>query len=431
MIYSFVKPLAKIALSVYFRKMYISNRERIPKGKPVILAANHPTAFIEPCILACWLDEPLNFLARGDLYMKSNFVRRLYEWFHIVPIFRLDDMGYGALKTNYETFSKCYEALNANKQVMILAEGRCIHEKRLRPLMKGTARIVFGAWEKYPDLDIHVVPVGVNYSNPDQFRSEVKIDFGEPIRALDYKETYLQNQSKAVNALTQDLKTHLLERIIHLENPTDDDWKEPMLDIYRHDLNPKLFPHFSSDEKPLLQEKKFADKLNRFAESAKIEQRDTLKTYFNLLSKSGTNDRGLMDHTSYSVGSALLLGLGWIPYMIGYLLNILPLKLGYSFAKKKTKNIEFRASVAIFVTMAIYLIYWLLLLVASLVIGKWWAFGLVLATPFLGYFAVLYHDLDIRWKSCQRAAVIDDPTEAQLLAMRKDLLKSVEAVEMN
>lgn len=422
MIYNFVKPLAKIALSVYFRKMYISNRERIPKGKPVILAANHPTAFIEPCILACWLDEPLNFLARGDLYMKSNFVRKLYEWFHIVPIFRLDDMGYGALKTNYETFGKCYEALNANKQVMILAEGRCIHEKRLRPLMKGTARIVFGAWEKYPDLDIHVVPVGVNYTNPDKFRSEIKIDFGEPIRALDYKETYLQNQSKAVNALTQDLKTHLLERVIHLENPADDEWKEPMLDIYRNGSSVRVLPHFSTDPEPLFEEKSFANKLNALSEADRDMLKEKAKSYLSLLSKAGTNDRGLVDHTSYSVGSALLLGLGWIPYMVGYLLNILPLKLGYSFAKSKTKNIEFRASVAIFVTMAIYLIYWLILLVAGLVIGKWWALGLVLATPFLGYFAIIYHDLDIRWKSCQRASVIDDPTEERLLKLRDELL---------
>jgi len=422
MIYSLIKPIAKIALSVYFRKMNISHQERIPKGKPVILAANHPTAFIEPCIVACWQREPLNFLARGDLYVKSPFVRRLYEWCHIVPIFRLDDMGYGALKTNYETFEKCYEVLRKNEQVMILAEGRCIHEKRLRPLMKGTARIVFGAWEKYPDLDIYVVPVGVNYTNPDQFRSDVKIDFGEPIRVQDYRAIYENNQSKAVNALTNDLRKHLLERVIHLENPADDEWKEPMLEIYRHGPTAKVFPHFSTDEKPLFEEKKFAEKLNELPESTKSEVREKVKNYFNLLRKAGTNDRGLMDHTSYSLGSALLLGLGWIPYMIGYALNFLPLYLGNLFAKKKTKNIEFRASVAIFVSMAMYLIYWLLFLVIALIIGKWWAIGFVLAMPFLGYFAVLYHDLDIRWKSCQRAAVIDDPTEEQLLKMREELM---------
>ena len=50
--------------------------------------------------------------------------------------------------------------------------------------------------------------------------------------------------------------------------------------------------------------------------------------------------------------------------------------------------------------------------------------ALVLAMPFLGYFAVLYRDVDVRWKDCQRAAVIDDSTEAKLLEMREELMKT-------
>ncbi|MBK9017072.1 MAG: 1-acyl-sn-glycerol-3-phosphate acyltransferase [Saprospiraceae bacterium] len=128
MVYSIVKPCAKIALSVYFRKMNISHRERIPKGKPVVFAVNHPTAFIEPCILGCWSDEPMHFLARGDLYVNSPFVRKLYDWFHIVPIFRTGRPWVQRPQTNYESFGKCFEALKQNKQVTILAEGRTKHE---------------------------------------------------------------------------------------------------------------------------------------------------------------------------------------------------------------------------------------------------------------------------------------------------------------
>lgn len=423
MIYSLVKPCAKIALSVYFRKIHISHRERIPKGKPVILASNHPTAFIEPCILACWHDEPLNFLARGDLYVQSSFIRKLYNWFHIVPIFRIDDTGYSGLKNNYDTFSKCYEALAANKIVMILAEGRTKHEKRLRPLMKGTARIVFGALEKYEGLDVHIVPVGVNYTNPDQFRSDVRIDFGEPIRVQDYVQTYNVNQAKAVTALTHDLRQHLAERIIHIADPADDEWVEPLLDIHRHEASPKSLPQFSTDPTPLFEEKKLTDRLNKFTSDQKLNLKEKVGEYLNLLRKAGTTDRGLMDHISYSLGSATLLGILWIPFIIGCVLNWLPLYLGSLFAKKKTKNIEFRASVAIFVSMVLYLIYWLLLLVCSLVIGKWWLIGMVISMPFLGYFALLYRDLDLRWKDCQRASVIDDSIEEKLLKMREELVE--------
>lgn len=422
MLYSLVKPCAKIALSVYFRKLIISHRERVPKGKPVVLAANHPTAFIEPCILACWLDEPLNFLARGDLYVNSPFVRRLYQWFHIVPIFRLDDNGYSGLKNNYDTFSKCYEAFSQNKTVMILAEGRTKHEKRLRPLMKGSARIVLGALEKYPDLDIHIVPVGVNYTNPDQFRSDVKIDFGEPIRVKDYLEINKENPAKAVNSITQELKLRLQERVVHLENPVDDEWKEPLLDIHRHEAPQGFFPGFSSDPSPLFEEKRLADHLNNLPSEKKLAIREKVLEYQQLLKKSGTSDRGLMDHTSYSLKSAAFLGLAWIPFIIGYLLNFFPLFLGNMVATRKTKNIEFRASVAIFVSMVLYILYWIILLLIAAIIGKWWFLGLVLSMPFLGYFTILYRDLDDRWKDCQRASVLDDETENKLLSLRAELM---------
>ncbi|MCC6722874.1 MAG: 1-acyl-sn-glycerol-3-phosphate acyltransferase [Saprospiraceae bacterium] len=422
MIYSIVKPCAKIALSVYFRKINISHRERIPKGKPVILALNHPTAFIEPCLVACWLTEPMNFLARGDLFVKSAFIRRLYGWFHIVPVFRIDDTGYSGLKNNYDTFSKCYEALADNKMVMILAEGRTKHEKRLRPLMKGTARIVFGALEKYEGLDVHIVPVGVNYTNPDQFRSDVRIDYGEPIRVQDYAAIYQENQAKAVTALTNELRNRLAERVIHIADPNDDEWVEPLLDLHRHGPAPKVLPAFSEDAAPLFAEKKLVDNLNALPTEQKDSLRAKLKTYLGLLKKAGTTDRGLMDHTSYSLGSATLLGMLWIPALAGYALNWLPLFLGNLFASKKTKNIEFRASVAIFVSMVIYMLYWLICLIVAALVGKWWLIGLVLAMPILGYFALLYRDLDVRWKDCQRAAVLDDEEEKELMRLRGEIV---------
>ncbi|MBI5915698.1 MAG: 1-acyl-sn-glycerol-3-phosphate acyltransferase, partial [Bacteroidetes bacterium] len=386
MLYSLTKPLAKIALSAYFRKINISNQERIPAGKPVILAVNHPTAFIDPCFLACWLEPPLNFLARGDFYVNNPAIRKLYNYYHIVPVFRIDDTGYGGLKNNYDTFDKCYENLRKNQPVLILAEGRCVHEKRLRPLMKGTARIVFGTLERHPDLDLHVVPVGVNYTDPDAFRSDVMIDFGEPIRVQDYLETHRNNPAKAVNALTADLRTRLAERVIHIEQPEDDAYVEQLLTLRRNNRPVRLFPSFSTDPQPLFGEKKLVDEINRLSADAKTALKAKAAKYFGELKKAKVTDRGLMDHTSYSFGSALLLGLGWIPYMAGYMLNILPILLGNRLAKKLAKTVEFRASIAIFASMAFYLIYWLILLVTAFIIGKVWLIAITVGIPLLGQY---------------------------------------------
>ncbi|MCB0636727.1 MAG: 1-acyl-sn-glycerol-3-phosphate acyltransferase, partial [Lewinella sp.] len=143
MLYAAVRPLAKIGLQHYFRRIDVAHLDRIPKDAPVILAANHPTAFIEPCILACFGDRPLHFLVRGNLFKKGIY-DKLLRSLHMLPVFRFVDGGYEDLKQNYATFAACHEALAQRKTIMILAEGRCIHEKRLRPIRKGTARIAFG-----------------------------------------------------------------------------------------------------------------------------------------------------------------------------------------------------------------------------------------------------------------------------------------------
>ncbi|HKK79894.1 MAG TPA: 1-acyl-sn-glycerol-3-phosphate acyltransferase, partial [Phaeodactylibacter sp.] len=100
MLYYFVRPIAKLGLWVLYRHIHLSHTENIPRDKPVILAANHPTAFIEPCVLACFLRRPLYFLVRGNLFKKPLY-DFLLRSLHMLPIFRLKDGGYGKLKHNY------------------------------------------------------------------------------------------------------------------------------------------------------------------------------------------------------------------------------------------------------------------------------------------------------------------------------------------
>ncbi|MEL6973183.1 MAG: hypothetical protein AAFO02_23670, partial [Bacteroidota bacterium] len=78
MLYAAVRPIATVGLKYYFRRIDLANAERIPKNAAVILAANHPTTFIEPCVLACFLEEPLNFLARGDFF-KNKIAAKLLK----------------------------------------------------------------------------------------------------------------------------------------------------------------------------------------------------------------------------------------------------------------------------------------------------------------------------------------------------------------
>ncbi|MBK7871347.1 MAG: 1-acyl-sn-glycerol-3-phosphate acyltransferase [Saprospiraceae bacterium] len=207
-----------------------------------MLAANHPTGFMEPCILACHLDRPLYYLVRGDFFKKPLY-RSLLQSLHMLPVYRVKDGGLSVVKNNYETFDNCYNALRENKTLMILAEGSAEHEKRLRPLKKGTGRVALGTLERYPDLeDVYIVPVGVNYTYAEFSRSEVMIDFGEPILARKFLSTYKQNQNQAINDLTDELSKRMAERIVIIEQKSDEELTEYLLQMDRSKRPIPVFP---------------------------------------------------------------------------------------------------------------------------------------------------------------------------------------------
>lgn len=423
MLYNLIRPFAKIALGLYFRKIYIANREAIPLDKPVILAANHPTAFIEPCILACWLEQPLSFIARGDLYVNSLILRKIYDWVRMTPIFRQEDTGYSNLKSNYETFEKCYETLEKKMPLMILVEGRTIHEKRIRPMKKGTARIVFGAQEKHQDLDIHIVPVGVNYTNSDQFRSIAMIEFGEPIRCAKYNDVYLENPAKAVNQLTKEIGEKLKDKIVHINEKRDDGLVELFLTLKENETDSVIYPVSSTDSQLLVSQKNIANHINELS----IEEKQNLKikaeNYYSKLAQKNISDFGLMHRNYASFKNTLFAILGFLPAMLGYVLNVPPIWLGNFIAEKIAPSIEFRAATAIVFSSFLYILYGMALYLTGYLMGfGWWTFLLIII-PVLGYFYIAYQNIINKWWAGRKTNKLNNEIIVNLLEERHELNK--------
>ena len=76
MLYYPVKYLGWIGFRVFFRKIYYANRKQIPKGKPIIFAVNHPTAFLDPVLAGTFISPTVHFLVRGDIF-ENNTVRKI------------------------------------------------------------------------------------------------------------------------------------------------------------------------------------------------------------------------------------------------------------------------------------------------------------------------------------------------------------------
>lgn len=392
MLYPITRPMAALAIKANYRKVKLSHADRIPKGKPVILAANHPTAFIEPCVLACFLDRPLYFLVRGDFFKKPLY-EKLLRNLHMLPVYRMRDGGYKNVKQNYATFESCFQALRENKTIMILAEGRTIHEKRLRPLRKGTARIALGALDKYPDIgEVYVVPVGVNYTYADQSRSEVLIDFGEPMLASDYLDAYEDQPNQAISNFTDDLRNRLLERIVVIDALKDEELTERMLVMHRSDLPESRFPILEKEPERLQMELRVADKINQISEEEKAQLWSKLDLYFEKLDALGLEDKLVSRQYVHSQWLKIFLVLGLPFYLIGALWVYPPLRLAKWIVDKNVRAIEFYEPVRLAVSIGAFLIWAILSLVIGISLFGWWGVPLLVVLFLLGYFSVVYRE---------------------------------------
>lgn len=408
MLYRLVRPLAAIGIRANYQHICLSNTDRIPTDKPVILAANHPTAFMEPCILACFLDRPLYFLVRGDFFARPIFDFLLRQ-LHMLPVFRMRDGGYTKLKNNYSTFAACSQALYVNKTIMILAEGGTHHEKRLRPIQKGTARIALGTLDSFPDIeDVYIVPVGVNYTYAEKSRTRVMIDFGEAISTRSYWEEYEKSASVAIHEITRDLATAMSKHIVIIEREEDEELAEYLLRLQRPLLPLPLFPVITEEVDPLVQEKAMVDKLNATKESVKTSWLSELSIFFQQLDEKKIDETNVLgkDYSGYI--SVLLLLLGFFPFLLGYIWNFIPLSIAKYITDSKVRDITFYTPVKWATGMGSYLIWMILWLVLMLIQRHYVGVFFTFVFSLFGYFSVYYWEFLQKFLNSRRWETLED-----------------------
>ena len=401
MLYFLVRPVARYVLRYYYRHIDLAGLEHIPRDAAVILAANHPTAFIEPCLLACFQSRPLHFLARGDLY-KNRLTTWVLRALHILPVYRIQDGGYGKLTENYATFADCHAVLSGRRALMILAEGRCIHEKRLRPLKKGTARIALGALDRDSTLpEIYIVPVGVNFAAADRVRSTVMIRCGKPLLASSYLTAYRKNEAGGIRQLTEDLREALAPHVLQFPNLGTDLLYEARLQLVRDEVPPARHTVTYSGVQ-------LATELAVVASGTPDER---VLRYTENLRQLGLRDRDLADapgeeRLPWTVFPALFLLLPQLPLWA----------VAEVIALRGPKTIEFYSPVRFAVVAVGTLLYLPLLLLLP------WAGKLYLALSLLlTSWSLRQVEAWWAWRGRQRAAKIDPDRRARLLQLRQEL----------
>lgn len=400
----------------FFKKVYFHNREGVPANKPVLLAANHPTAFLDPLLLCAFLRTPLFNMTRGDLFEKPLF-RKLLEGANMFPVFRLRD-GYSEQDRNDAVFDFCFQKMTEKQAVAIYVEGEHHLDKRVLPCQKGIARIAFSAYEKQPMADLQIVPTGCNYMYGDRPRDVAMVNIGQPLYIRDYWELYQQHPGRAVLFLCRDIESALKELCFHIQSREDDWLGEQLLELHRSNHPEPLLPTVKFEKRRFLEEKAVLDRMNALSGEEKVGLRDKVTAYFDGLSAAGLED-GPLVNPKWGGSSWLLLFIGgFLPFIMGYVSSWPIMRLSHGVANAKVKKKEFYSSVVIGVGFIAGLLYYgaLLLFCVSTLNPYWIALGLTL--PLLGWFSMFYRELWARWKAAKTAE--RHPEKENLLAIRKD-----------
>jgi len=421
MFYTPLKYLARIALGTNFKKIQFSNMDKLPMDKPVLLVTNHPTAFIEPCIFGSYLDRPVNFIVRGDLFKKPMYARLMRD-IHMIPIFRASE-GYDNLKNNYGTFDYCYELLNDGQLIQILAEASTAQVKRSRPLKKGTARMAFGALEKYGrDQDINLVPCGINYTAADEFRSDVMISFGDPIRIQDFLEMFDDNEAKAIRALTWQLQEEMKKLIIHV-NDDHEEVYEFLFEMDRNDHLQPIFPIYDEkSEARFKREFNIADQLNEASQDQLASISKEVLTYKKSVESLGVSDFGVRQTRFGEWVNILILALGFAPFLVGRIGCFLPIYFANRLGVQKVRQREFVASVKLASGIGFSFFYYLVLILLAFFFTSWQVLLLVLLLPLLGYFSIVYQEFYRQFRQARKFLNLSKSEQVHLQRLRSDLV---------
>lgn len=217
-----------------------------------IFVSNHPSAFLDPLLIASARKPVVYFMTRSDVF--NWFTKPLFWLAQMIPIYRAQDGG-NSQEKNKKVFKKATETLAKNRNLLIFGEGLTddVFERKLKPIKKGAIRIGFTALEdldwKYP---ISVQGLGINYTNPGVLRSEVLISAAEPMVLNDFKEAYLENPNRVITELNRELENRMQQQITHLHNKEDMRLHEHLMMLSRkgmhvhcYDSNLSLFERWS------------------------------------------------------------------------------------------------------------------------------------------------------------------------------------------
>ncbi|KOY86162.1 hypothetical protein AD998_08375 [bacterium 336/3] len=414
MLYFLLRPIVQLALKIFFKRLQVHNKYLLNIEEPIIYVANHPNTFMDPSIIAVLSKKRVHFLSNGSVFNK--FTRPIFKFFNMIPIYRKTDKSdkpISQAELNKMSFQKCYDFLAQKGTLLIFPEGTSIIERRLREIKTGTARIALGAeYENNFSLGLKIVPIGINYSDADKFRSEVFVNVGEPILLTKYKNIYNPENFETIETLTKEIEEEISKLIVVTEDEEQDILISNIEKIYKNtlfnefNLSERKYEEFIVVKEIVEGVKYFEQKDHQYFKNLRIQT----DNYLENLSVLGLSDEVFQSShkksiLGYFIGSIFLLILGLPLYVAGLVGNYLPYILPSKIARLISTDITFKAPLMMMIGIFTFPIAYGVsaYLIWHFTQNMWWVLAIVVLLSLLGYFVLwyvaLWEKFKINWQS--------------------------------
>jgi glycerol-3-phosphate O-acyltransferase / dihydroxyacetone phosphate acyltransferase len=264
---------------------------KLPPG-PVLVAANHPNALIDPLVIFRTAGRPTRPLAKAPLFEQA-LVGTVLKGLGGLPVYRRQDDP-ALMHLNDRTFDAAIGALCDGGAVQMYPEGQSHSEPTLTPLRTGVARIALMAEDRAGwDLNLKIQPVGLTYTRKHLFRGRAIAAFGEPIEVARFREEYARDEREAARRLTALVRERLERLTLNFDAVEDRDLVEVAERLYARGkgLSRPRERDAMADRLPRMQ--RFADGVRwlRNEDPARLEElRRSVRRYLRLLTLFGATD---------------------------------------------------------------------------------------------------------------------------------------------
>ena len=439
MIYLFLKQIIRASLFFFFKRILISGKEHLPDKGPLIIVANHPNTLMDPLLIAAITGQRIGFVANAGIFV-NKLITRIFNYFHVIPIYRKKDILPGEKPDNRKAFVKCHDYFDQAGTLLIFPEGTSYYELKLREIKTGTARIALS----YEDLkafkgNLRIIPIALDYSDSIQFRSIVSVTICKAIEVGAYQMAYEADEFDTVGQLTEDIRKEFAEIV-----PQTSGKEQEAFLVNAHHFYTTFYSPTASLQKNPKESLELRTQVSKALQLLKtrnlelyLDTQSKLTRFFKIM-KEERIDPALISAKlirKYSMPVIIIQFLAFLflfPfYFLGIFFNYIPYILPAKIFKAMKLDIEYRAPVQMILGLICFPVYYgLVIYLYRMFINDsfWQSLILLIIMPLMGYVSMFYYAEIKRFSKLWRYKfLIDKSKKLEIDNLKDGILNNIES----